>query len=157
MVLVNGFNGMGLHTLFSIFRMFGDVFRNFVFVQIGLVDAGVFKGAHELDQLEGKVKSDLDRYVSYMQKHGYHAEGISHIGTDVVDEITQLGTKILDRFPQAIFFAGRLAFPQDSFLSRWLHNYVVSAIQKKFYSEGIPFFVLPIRMYATPKSVRENV
>ena len=156
-VLVNGFNGMGLHTLFSIFRMFGDVFRNFVFVQIGLVDAGVFKGAHELDQLEGKVKSDLDRYVSYMQKHGYHAEGISHIGTDVVDEITQLGTKILDRFPQAIFFAGRLAFPQDSFLSRWLHNYVVSAIQKKFYSEGIPFFVLPIRMYATPKSVRENV
>lgn len=156
-VLVNGFNGMGLHTLFSIFRMFGDVFRNFVFVQIGLVDAGVFKGAHELDQLEGKVKSDLDRYVSYMQKHGYYAEGISHIGTDVVDEITQLGTKILDRFPQAIFFAGRLAFPQDSFLSRWLHNYVVSAIQKKFYSEGIPFFVLPIRMYATPKSVRENV
>ena len=42
-VLVNGFNGMGLHTLFSIFRMFGDVFRNFVFVEIGLLDAGAFK------------------------------------------------------------------------------------------------------------------
>jgi len=156
-VLVNGFNGMGLHTLFSIFRMFGDVFRNFVFVQIGLVDAGIFKGATELDQLEGKVKADLDRYVSYMQRHGYHAEGVSHIGTDVVDEITQLGTKILERFPQAIFFAGRLAFPQDSFLSRWLHNYIVSAVQKKFYHEGIPFFVLPIRMYATPRSTRDNV
>jgi amino acid transporter len=156
-VLVNGFNGMGLHTLFSIFRMFGDVFRNFVFVQIGLVDAGIFKGATELDQLEGKVKADLGRYVSYMQRHSYHAEGVSHIGTDVVDEITQLGTKILERFPQAIFFAGRLAFPQDSFLSRWLHNYIVSAVQKKFYHEGIPFFVLPIRMYATPRSTRDNV
>ena len=156
-VLVNGFNGMGLHTLFSIFRMFGDVFRNFVFVEIGLLDAGAFKGATELDQLEAKVKSDVDRYVSYMRKHGYHAEGISHIGTDVVDEITQLGPKILERFPQAIFFAGRLAFPQDSVLSRWLHNYVVSAVQKKFSYEAIPFFVLPIRMYSTPRSLRENV
>ena len=103
------------------------------------------------------MKSDVDRYVSYMRKHGYHAEGISHIGTDVVDEITQLGPKILERFPQAIFFAGRLAFPQDSVLSRWLHNYVVSAVQKKFSYEAIPFFVLPIRMYSTPRSLRENV
>lgn len=156
-VLVNGFNGMGLHTLFSVFRMFGDVFRNFVFVEIGLLDAGAFKGATELDQLEAKVKNDVDRYVSYMRKHGYHAEGIYHVGTDVVDEITQLGPDILERFPQAIFFAGRLAFQQDSALSRWLHNYVVSAVQKKFSHEAIPFFVLPIRMYSTPRSLRENV
>ncbi len=156
-VLVNGFNGLGLHTLFSIFRMFGDVFRNFVFVQIGLIDAGIFKGATELEQLEQKVKSDVDSYVSYMQKHGYHAEGVSHVGMDVVDEIIQSGQNILERFPHAIFFAGRLAFPQDSLLSRWLHNYVVLAVQKKFYYQGIPFFVLPIRMYATPRSVREKV
>lgn len=156
-ILVNGFNGMGLHTLFSIFRMFGDVFRNFVFVQIGLIDAGTFKGAAELEQLADKVKSDVDRYVGYMQRHGYHAEGVTHLGMDVVDEIDRLGAQILDRFPQAIFFAGRLAFPQDSLLSRWLHNYVVFAVQKRFYYKGIPFFVLPIRMYSTPRSLRETL
>ena len=31
-ILVNGFNGLGLHTLLNVPRMFGDTFRNFVFV-----------------------------------------------------------------------------------------------------------------------------
>src|SRR5208337_2387199 len=31
-LLVNGFNGLGLHTLFSIIRLFGGTFKNFVFI-----------------------------------------------------------------------------------------------------------------------------
>ncbi len=47
-ILVNGFNGLGLHTLFSIFRLFGETYKNFVFVEIGSIDAGNFKGADEI-------------------------------------------------------------------------------------------------------------
>ena len=37
-VLENGFNGLGLHTLFAVLRMFPGGFRNFVFVQVGVID-----------------------------------------------------------------------------------------------------------------------
>ncbi|MEI6634080.1 MAG: APC family permease [Chlamydiota bacterium] len=145
-LLVNGFNGMGLHTLYSVFRMFGDAFRNFVFVQVGMVDAGIFKGPADIEKLEAKVKEDLARYVTYVKAHGYWAEGIPCLGTDVVDEVAQLGPRLQERFPQSVFFGGRLVFPQDSLVSRWLHNSVIFSMQKTFYYQGIPFFVVPIKM-----------
>jgi hypothetical protein len=30
-ILVNGFNGLGLHTLFGVIRLFGSLYRNFVY------------------------------------------------------------------------------------------------------------------------------
>jgi len=33
--LVNGFNGLGLHTLLAVVRMFPKVYQNFVFLQSG--------------------------------------------------------------------------------------------------------------------------
>ncbi|HRT67528.1 MAG TPA: amino acid transporter, partial [Bacteroidota bacterium] len=45
-LLVNGFSGIGLHSLLNIFRLFGDTFKNFVFVEIGLIDYDIFKGAN---------------------------------------------------------------------------------------------------------------
>ncbi len=42
-LLVNGFNGLGLHTLLAVVRMFPKVYQNFVFVQVGVLDAGNFK------------------------------------------------------------------------------------------------------------------
>src|SRR6185437_10713768 len=46
--LVNGFNGLGLHTVLAVMRMFPKVYQNFVFVQVGVLDAGNFKGADEV-------------------------------------------------------------------------------------------------------------
>src|SRR5574341_1222729 len=94
-LLVNGFNGLGLHTLFGIIRIFGGTFKNFVFVQVGIVDAGNFKGADEVAHMKAQVKKDLDRYVHYMRCHGYYAAGYSSFGTDVVDEIARNSPEIL--------------------------------------------------------------
>lgn len=145
-LVVNGFNGMGLHTLFGIMRLFSGVFKNFIFLEIGIVDAGNFKGVHEVENLESHVKSDIDRYVDYMKKEGYYAEGISVIGIDVVEEVSEAATQILKRFPGAVFFGGQLIFPKDSFMLRVLHNYTVFALQKRLYRQGIPFVILPIRV-----------
>jgi hypothetical protein len=145
-LLVNGFNGMGLHTLFNIFRLFGDSFKNFVFVQIGVIDAGNFKGAEELEKLEAHAKSEIDRYVDFVDKHGYHAEGMFNIGTDVIDEASTLAPQIAEKYPQAVFFGGQIVFPRETFLTRLLHNYTVFSMQRKFYHEGIPLVILPIRV-----------
>jgi amino acid transporter len=145
-LLVNGFNGLGLHTLFSIIRVFGGVFRNFVFVQVGIADAGSFKGVEEVSHLKAEVKKDLDRYVNYMRSHGYYAAGYTSFGTDVVDEIDRIMPEILGRFPNAVLFGGQLVFPKTSFFSNLFHNYTIFAVQRRFYSKGIPVVVLPIRV-----------
>ena len=145
-LLVNGFNGLGLHTLFSIIRLFGGTFKNFVFVQVGIVDAGNFKGSEDVSRMKSEVKKELDRYVNYMRCHGYYASAYSSFGTDVVDEIAALTPHILERFPNAILFGGQLVFPTTSFLSGVFHNHTIFAVQRRFYSEGIPVVILPIRV-----------
>ncbi len=145
-LLVNGFNGLGLHTLFSIIRLFGGTFKNFVFIQAGVLDAGNFKGVEEVANMKAEVRKELDRYVHYMRCHGYYAASYSSFGTDVVDEIAGLTPRILERFPNAILFGGQLVFPKTTFLSGVFHNYTIFAVQRRFYSEGIPVVILPIRV-----------
>jgi amino acid transporter len=145
-LLVNGFNGLGLHTLFSIIRLFGGNFKNFVFVQVGVLDAGNFKGAEEVSRMKAEVRKELDRYVHYMRCHGYYAAGYSSFGNDVVDELARITPGILERFPNAILFGGQLVFPKTSFLSGVFHNYTIFAVQRRFYNQGIPVVILPIRV-----------
>ena len=145
-LFVNGFNGLGLHTLFNVIRLFRSVYDNFVFAQIGVIDADVFKGQEEVENLKAKVGSELDMYVSYMRRHGFHAESFSAIGTDLIGEVMQLAPKIAEKYPKAVFFGGQIVFPEERFFSRWLHNYVVFAMQRRFYHRGVPFIILPIRV-----------
>ncbi len=145
-LLVNGFNGLGLHTLFNVIRLFGKEFRNFVFVEIGIIDAGNFKGADEVGHLKVQVHKDVDRYVSFMQSQGCFAEGRSYIGIDVISEAERVAPEILKNYPSAVFFGGQLVFPEETFLTRWLHNHTVFVLQRKFYQQGIPFVILPIRV-----------
>lgn len=146
-IMVNGFNGLGLHTLFSVIRLFGDMYKNYIFVEVGIFDAGNFKGITEVDRLQASVKADVDRYKNYMRENGYYAEGFTAVGIDVVEEVSQLSEKILEKYPQVIFFGGQLVFGKESFFTRWLHNYTVFAIQRRFYQQGTPVVILPIRVY----------
>src|SRR5664280_2860506 len=105
-LLVNGFNGLGILALSSIFKLFGGTFKNFVFVQIGVIDAGVFKGVEEINGLQAEINKDIGKYVELISSYGYHAESITSIGTDVVAEVTKLAPDILKKFPNAVFFGG---------------------------------------------------
>jgi amino acid transporter len=145
-LLVNGFNGVGLHTLFSIIRLFGGIYKNFVFIEIGLIDAGAYKGSDEIDNLKGHVQGELDSYVEFIQRHGYYGESILSLSTDVVEGGAQLAPQVMARFPQSVFFMGQLVFPEESFFSRLFHNNVVFAVQRRLYHLGIPFIIMPVRV-----------
>ena len=145
-LFVNGFNGLGLHTLFNVIRLFGKEFKNFVFVQIGVIDAGNFKGADEVERLKLKSQEDVDRYVLFMKENGSYAVGLTYIGIDVLSQIEAISEDILKKYPGAVFFGGQLVFPEESIWTRWLHNYTVFSMQKHFYQRGTPFVILPIRV-----------
>ncbi len=145
-VMVGGFNGMGLHTLFAIRRLFGDTFKNYVFIQIGLMDAGNFKGTEEIEHLQSHVENELQHYVNYMHRHGHFAEAHCRISLDALDEITQLAPELSKKYRNAVFFGGQLAFSDEAIYGRWFHNYLVFAIQTRLHNMGIPFVILPIRV-----------
>ena len=145
-VLVNGFNGLGLHTLYGVLRMFPGVFKNFVFVQVGVVDAGNFKGAAEVENLRRHIEDGNQRYVAYLRSRGFYAESVEALGIDVVQKASELAPSILERFPTGIFFGGQLVFRQETLLTRLLHNYAVFALQRRFYQQGLPLLILPIRV-----------
>ena len=102
--LVNGFNGLGLHTLLAVVRMFPKVYQNFVFLQVGVLDAGNFKGAAEVENLREHSRREVERYVAYMRRQGFYAEAHFALGTDVVEEAAKLCDEVAVPFsPGAIF------------------------------------------------------
>jgi hypothetical protein len=143
-ILVNGFNGMGLHTLFSVVRLYGKEVRNFIFVQTGIVDADAFKGRDELERLKAHVEKSLAQYVSYVHSQGFWAEGRPLLGTDAVDEICAAATRIYDECPNSIFFGGLIVFPEPTSLSRLLFNYVTLAVQRRLHQQDIPYIIMPV-------------
>jgi len=143
-LLVNGFNGLGLHTLLAIVRMFPKVYHNFVFVQVGVLDAGNFKGAAEVANLREHSRREVERYVAYMSRRGFYAEAEFGLGTDIVAEAATLCDAIAQKYPQAQFFAGQLVFKDESFVTRWLHNHTVFELQRRLYHMGRAMLILPI-------------
>jgi amino acid transporter len=149
-LMVNGFNGVGLHSLLAIIRMFGGIYKNYVFVEVGIVDAGTFKGVEEIDGLKEHVKTELDQYVDFMNRSGYYAEAKMALSHDVVAGCNELASQVMEKFPQAVFFMGQLVFPQETYFSRLLHNNTVFAVQRSLYHRGVPFIILPIRINLKP-------
>lgn len=144
--LVNGFNGLGLHTLLAVVRMFPKVHQNFIFLQVGVLDAGTFKGAAEVENLREFTQREVERYVVYMRNQGFYAESHFALGTDIVDEAAKLCEHVAKRFPQSQFFAGQLVFKDESFFSRWLHNHTVFELQRRLYQNGWPMLIVPIQV-----------
>jgi len=145
-ILVTGFNGMGLHTLFNVMHLFGSSFKNFFFLEAGVVGAGNFKGAEDIEKLKHHVVKGLDRYVGYMKKQGYYAKGFSTYGTDVADELSDIAIKIFEEYPRTVFFGGQIVFAQDTIFTRMFYNHTTFAVQRRLHQKGIPFIIMPVRV-----------
>ena len=68
------------------------------------------------------------------------------VGTEAVDTITAICKGIVDEFPRAIFFMGRLIFREEKWYYRLLHNETPNAIQRRLQFDGLQAIVLPIRV-----------
>jgi amino acid transporter len=145
-LLVSGFNGFGLHTLFSIVRNFPNVYKNFIFVSVGEIDSGTFKGIEAVEALKQSVKDFLEKYVNLTRKHGFPADYRMDIGTDVADTATTLCETVAAEFPRSTVFTGKLVFQKENIFHRVLHNDTAFAIQARLQWLGITTVVLPIRI-----------
>jgi len=144
-ILVNGYNGFGVHTLMSVIRSFPGLYKNFIFVSVAVVDSGSFKGSKEIDALKASVVKSLQLYVDVAHDFGLAAEYRYDTGTEVVETVSQLCQGLAREFPRCTVFTSRLIFSRESVFQRFLHNETPFAIQRRLQWQGITTVVLPIR------------
>ncbi len=145
-LFVRNFGGLGIHSFLNIHRIFPNHFRNFVFLSIGVVDWKNFKGAEEVQNLEGHVCGELERYIELAAKFGFYAEAAHCVKIDTLSAIEAECEAIQKKYNRAVFFVGKLVFEEENLFTRLLHNQTAYSIQRILQFRGIPTILLPIRV-----------
>jgi amino acid transporter len=145
-ILVNGYTGIGLYSLFKILSKFKDVYKNFVFIQVGIVDADSFHQDAVIETITEKIQLDLSKYIYLIKQLGYNAESRYSIGTDVAEEVIKLVPEIVEKYQNTTFIGGQLVFSGTYRASRLLHNYTIFSIQRRLYQMGLTTVIIPISL-----------
>ncbi|MFI5315856.1 MAG: APC family permease [Myxococcota bacterium] len=145
-VLVASYGGLGIHTAVNIFAAFPGHFRNIVFLSVGVVDSGAFKGEDAVKSLLADTENTLQRYVELAGRLGVAATYRFALGTDAVAEAETLCLAVKREFPRTTFFAGKVIFRRERWFQRLLHNETAFAIQKRLQWAGQTMVILPARV-----------
>jgi amino acid transporter len=145
-ILVSGFGGTGLYTFLRIIENFRGVYKNFIFIRIGILNSKIYKGSEEMEHFKSSVKEDGMKYVKIVNQFGFYGKSMWTIGTDPVNEVYRIVKRLMPLLSGATFFGGQLVFSKTFYLSRILHNHTIFSIQKRFFKFGIPIVIYPIRV-----------
>lgn len=145
-LLTGAYGGLGVHSVLTLLKMFPGHFGNIVFVSVGGVDSGNFKGAGEVERLRTQTRDSLGKYVGLARRLGLSAEYRMAVGTDIVEEASKLCLDVAKEFPNVMFFSGKLIFEERKWYHRLLHNETAYAIQHRLQFAGYPMVILPVRV-----------
>lgn len=148
-LIVRDFDGLAIHSLLSIGRLFPNHFKNMVFVSIGVIDSGRFKGHSEIESLRRMKEEDLNSFVDFANCLGWYAEYRYSLGVDLMEELETLCKSVAKEFPRSVFFAGKLVFQEENFLTRLLHNHTPFTLEQRLQFEGLEMMILPIRVFVS--------
>ncbi|HTN72063.1 MAG TPA: amino acid transporter, partial [Methylomirabilota bacterium] len=131
--------------------LFPNHFKNVVFISVGVIDSGQFKGHIEIENLRKAKEEDLKSFVEFANCLGWYAEYRYSLGVDVIEDLEALCASVTKDFPKTIFFSGKLVFEKENALSRFLHNHTPAALQQRLQFAGLDMMIIPIRVFAAAK------
>ncbi len=144
---VSSFSGYGLHHILAIQRLLPGYFKNFIFVSVGVLDSGNFKGGEAIGDLEKVKREHLAKYVAWARQHGFEADSRLALGTETIDVLEGSLIELSREFPRMIVFTGKLIFKEQRWYQPILHSETASAIQRRLQFNGVQVVVLPVRVY----------
>ena len=130
-LLVSRYNGLGVHSVYSIMRQFNGHFPQVVFASVAVIDSGAFKGHDEVARMEQETETELRKYVALAESLQLRATSRMAVGTDPVEAAESLFRTIAAEYAQSVIFGGKLVFRRDSLWQRLLHNETAAAIQRR--------------------------
>ncbi len=143
-LFVSGASGPALQCLAQTIKLFGKSIDHFVFIEIGIIDAGTFRGSTEVQHLEERVRLDSINLVKMMQRLGYSAESHISVGLDIGDEAAKNASEVRERHPTSIFIGGQVVLEKETTFSHWMHNQTLFTIQRRIFELEYPFITVPI-------------
>ncbi len=145
-ILVAAYGGLGIHTLYQALKTGAGQYKNVVFLSVGVVDSGIFKGEDGFEDLRVQTEGALGKYIALAQGLGLAATSRSFVGTDAAAEAEQLCVEVLKEFPQTTFFAGKVVFEEEAWYHRLLHNETAFGIQRRLQQAGKQVVIVSARL-----------
>ena len=146
-ILVGEHQGIAMHALLKIQRIFPSHFKNFVFMRAGIVDVESFTGQAALQQMRATVSEHLSYLVRYCHQYiQVAAASYATYGTDTIDELTRLAEKVNKQYSNCVFFATKLTFTKENWATRLLHNETALTLQSHLHLTGKELVILPMKI-----------
>ena len=122
------------------------IFKNLVFVSVGVIDSGTFKGIEEVERVRSRPRR---RWGSTWSSRTGSASPPTTAWRSAPRRWTRpsgSAGEIAKEFPRAVFFAGKLIFQKERIFQRLLHNETAYLLQRRLQFAGMNAMVMPVRV-----------
>jgi hypothetical protein len=134
-----------VHASRTVMQLWPGFYKNFLVVSAQPVDVRSYGGEQTVEHLRAKGVKDMEIYMELARQHGIASKYYLGFGVDGVDEAVKLCRQAKAEFPHVIFFASKLVFEHETWLTRLLHNQIVYGIQRRLELEGMQMVILPMQ------------
>jgi amino acid transporter len=142
-----GRNRCGLiHASRTVIGLWPGFYRNFLVITAQPVDVRSYGGDQALEKLKASRLEDMNYFMELARQHGMASKYYMGFGVDGVEELVKLCHEARAEFPQIVFFASKLVFDDETWITRFLHNQIVYAIQRRLQGENMQMVILPMRV-----------
>ncbi|MBN8525908.1 MAG: APC family permease [Planctomycetes bacterium] len=142
-LLADGLNGTGWHTLLNAHRTFPGYFRQVVVAGVAVVDA--IDGT-DAAAAEARLRTRLEAWLPHVHRLGWPCSIRTGSGTEADTAAEALCRAIRDDHPHLMVFAGKVLTAHEGLLWRILHNDTALAVQRRLQWAGIPVHLVAARV-----------
>ena len=141
-----GRNRCGLiHASRAVLKMWPRFYKNFLVVSAQPVDVRSYGRDEALERLKADRLEDMNFYMDLARNNGIASKYYLGFGVDGVEEMVKLCRQARAEFPNIVFFASKLVFANETWITRILHNQIVLAMQRRLQTEGMQMVILPMQ------------
>lgn len=145
-IIVDQTFGSGMNCLLEIKKLFPGIFKNFIFITVGEVDANTFREEKNWREMRQKTKTILRKYKDYCNANGRFAKAYVGYDTDIIEKLSQLTERVIKDYPNAVFFGTKFIFDNENFLTQILYNHIAYIMQRKLHVKEINMVILPMKI-----------
>lgn len=134
-----------VHASRTVLETWPGFYKNFLVVSAQPVDVRSYGGDRTCETLRAERLVDMEFYMELARQHGMASKYYLGFGVDGVEEVVKLCREARADFPHVVFFASKLVFENETWVTWLLHNQIVYAMQRRLQLEGMQMVILPMQ------------
>ena len=141
-----GRNRCGLvHAARTVLKTWPGFYKNFLVISAQPIDIRSYGGEEALAKLRADRLQDMEFYMELARHTGIASKYYLGFGVDGVEEMVKLCRQAREEFPNIVFFASKLVFKDETWVTRLLHNQIVLAMQHRLQMEHMQMVIFPMQ------------